>query len=97
MLADPAAATQCQHDLAVETARRLQIDILERGGVAQPTYLQAPGELALPAVRPLGVDEKPNSFLEAELRPLTRSEVLLEGFGGRVHLHGVHLVDASLA
>ena len=58
--------------------------------------LQAPSELALLAVRPLAVDEEPDSILEAEFRPLARSELLLKGLGHRVQLHDMHLVECLL-
>jgi hypothetical protein len=90
---DEAAVCQAEHDLAIQAAGVLEVDILEEGRIAQLGRVQPSLELLLFAGEPLGVDEKAESFIEAQLRLWGRAELLPEGLGHTRELHRVHLVQ----
>jgi hypothetical protein len=54
---NPAARAEAQDDLALQSARRREIDVLERGRIAQPGVPQALGQPPFLTGGPFGVDE----------------------------------------
>jgi hypothetical protein len=89
---DEAAVAQAEHDLAIQTAV-LEVGILEGGWIAQLRHVKPRLEPLLLAGEPLGVDEKAESLVEAQLRVGGRGELLPESLGHTRELHGVHLVQ----
>ena len=82
--------------LAFELARRLEVDVLKRGRIAQLRGSQPPGELTLLAGDPLTVDHQPYPLFEAQLGIVARAKLLGEGLGHVGHLHRAHLVQGLL-
>ena len=79
--------------LAVEATRVGEVDGLERRWIAQLGGVEAPLQLALPAGRPLGVDQEAEALLEAERGGLVGLHLLPAGVGHRADLHGIELVE----
>ena len=93
---DEAAVGEAEYLLAVEMARVLEVDVLDRGRVAQLRRAEPLGELALLAREPLGVDEKAEPLVEGQLGVLGRAELLPHRVGHARELHCVHLVQGLL-
>jgi hypothetical protein len=97
LILDPAAASEAEHLLAIEAARVLEVDVLERCRfVARFGRAQPAGQRALLAGGPLAVDQQSHALLKAQLGVLARAELLLEGLGHRQELHHVHLLQRLL-
>ena len=81
MVADPLAAGELVEQSAVEAAGRMQVDILDDGGLTQPGLAQAAGEaLVLPAGR-LAIDQQAEPVLARQLGGIRRVLHLDEGVG----------------
>ncbi len=96
MVADPAARAETQHDVARESARRTEIDIFERGRVAQLRVAEPLREFPRFPRRPFGVDEQAESVLETELGVLARAPLLLKRRGHRRQVECVEFVDRRM-
>ena len=93
VVGDPGAAAQGEDLLAVEPAGVGEVDGLERGGIAELGRLQPPGQLALLAGGPLGVDQQAEAFLEAQRGDIVGPELVLDGLGHGPQLHRVQFVE----
>ena len=75
MVANPRAGAEAQDHLAIEPARRGEIDILERGRIAQLGVPQALRESPVLARGPFGVDQQAEAVLKPQLGVLARARV----------------------
>ena len=64
MLANPGPGAEAEDDFSVQPARRAEIDILERGRIAQLRVPQALREAALLARGPFRVDQQAEAVLK---------------------------------
>ena len=67
MLPDPITSRQGAHQLAIQAARVLVIDILDHAALLQARRSQASRQGAVLFPKPLLIDEQREAFLEAEL------------------------------
>ena len=82
MLGDPGTGGERVDEGLVEAAPGAEpVDVLQRGLAAEVGLAQAPAELALFAMRPLGIDEQADAIFEAQLGELRVAELALEGLG----------------
>ena len=90
---DEAAVAEAEHDLSVEAAGVLEVDVFQRRRVAQLRRLEPARDLAFLAVVPLGVDHQSEPLIEAQGTVLGRAELLLEGLRHSGELHRIHLLE----
>jgi hypothetical protein len=98
MLGDPRAGGQRVHEGLVQAAARAEpVDVLQRGRPPQVGLPQAPAELALFAMGPLGIDEQAEAVLEAEGGELGVAELALQGLGERGQTKRTQFVDGGVS
>ena len=85
-------------DGTVETARMLEVDVLDaRGAIAESSELEAARETASFALRPFAVDEESDPLLDAEIGVVVGSvELLLQRTGEAVHAQLGELLEGLL-
>ena len=74
---DPVAGDELGEQCLVETARRLHVDILDDGRLAQAGELQSANEFLVLALDRLAVDHECEALLEAGLLALLRAHPLV--------------------
>ena len=92
-ITDPAARTEAQNDLTTEPARRAEIDVFERRGIAQLRVAQALGEFPSFPSGPFAVDEQAEAVVKTQLGVLTRAALVLKRRGHRRQVQRVELLD----
>ena len=72
MLADPLAGGELVEQGAVETARGMQVDVLDDGGLAQLCLAQTAGEALVLAAGRLAIDKQAEPILAGQFGGLGR-------------------------
>jgi hypothetical protein len=88
-----AAVAEAQHDLTVEPARLLEVDVLERCGVAELRGVQAGLQPLLLAREPLRLHQEAKAVVVRKLQRLGGSELLSPGLGHGRKVHGAQLLQ----
>jgi hypothetical protein len=83
VIPNPFARAETQDHVPTQSARRREVDILERRRIAELGLPQALRESALFACGPFRVDEQAEAIAKAELRVLTHAPLLVKRRGHR--------------
>ena len=78
VIPNPAARAEAQNHLTRQAARRGEIDILERRGVAQLGLPQALRQSPLLSGGPFRIDQEAEAVVKPELGVLTRAALLIK-------------------
>src|SRR5262245_26569656 len=98
MLSDPGTGAQGMDQRLVEAAPwAVPVDVLEHGLPAEVGVAQAAPQLALLALRPLGVDEEAEAIFEAQRGELGIAELALTGLGEGRQAQGHQFVDGGVS
>jgi len=96
MLAHPIAGRKGAHQLAIEAAGMLVIDILDHAAFLQVSGAEAPRQGAILFPQPLLVHQQGETFFEAELAGFGGFHLRTEGVGESVQFQGVQFFDGLL-
>src|SRR5580692_5299816 len=89
MLADPLAAGQRAHELAIQPTRVLVIDVLDYAALLQVSGSQASCQGPVLFPEPLLIHQQRKTFFEAELAGLCSFQLCAEGVRHPMQLHNV--------
>ena len=96
VIADPLTAGEPQHERALQTAGRPEVDVFDRGREVELGYLQEPREAPVVTDRDLPLEQEGQAVLEGEALDVGHSELLLEGVGHAGEAQLVELVEGLL-
>ena len=96
VLPHPFAGRQRAHELAVQAARMLVIDVLDHAALFQLGRLQAARQSAVLLPEPLLIHQHGEALLEAELAGIGALILRAEGVGHAVQFHGVQFFNRRL-
>src|SRR5580698_5911855 len=96
MVTHPVAVGQSAHELAIQSARVLVVDIFDDAALLQAGRPQTVRQSAVLFPEPLLIDEQAKAFFETELAHVGGLQLSAEGIRHSVQLHGVQFFNRGL-